>query len=274
MVKSNKMIPEEIIVYVSKLENRKDSLNKEVRLKLSHVKALCEKGLETDEIQREYKALVELVEQPNKLDLEDLTYDGDLESLLTDPSMDGTLPFLMGKLIKVLNEEDPKNEPPGVVILEILKVANENHLDAEKLYFGGNMNNWFTVIKNNGQAKLTYVSLVIAGDFGPVEHVDKLIENYLKEETVKEKKERKEGKKKERKEGKKKERKEGKKKKEKKKNKYKESPKYTEEDSFVDNALSVAKYIVIGAAIAGTAYGITKLISNDETDIEIPDSIF
>jgi len=280
MVKSNKMIPEEIIVYISDLENRKDSLNKKARLKLAHLKVLCTSGKMTNKIQQEYKALVELAKEPKELSIEDLTYDGDIEDLLSDPSLSDTLPFLMGKLIKVLNEEEPDSNPP--IIDRIMKTATNNHLDGEKLYFGGNLEKWFTIIKDNRQAKLTYTSLVIAGDFGPVEHVDKMIETYetyLKEENKKEeemKNVNEEEMKNVNEEESSKEDKKEEETKDKKESSKEETVKEEDknEDSFVDNVLSAAKYIAVGAVIVGAAYGITKLISNDEADIEIPDSIF
>jgi len=281
MVKSNKMIPEEIIVYISDLENRKDSLNKKARLKLAHLKVLCTSGKMTNKIQQEYKALVELAKEPKELSIEDLTYDGDIEDLLSDPSLSDTLPFLMGKLIKVLNEEEPDSNPP--IIDRIMKTATNNHLDGEKLYFGGNLEKWFTIIKDNRQAKLTYTSLVIAGDFGPVEHVDKMIETYetVKEENKKEEEMKNDNVNEENKMDEEAETVKEENKKEEEEMKNEETKESSSEDSskrdnsFTDNLLSAGKYAIAGVAIVAAIYGISKFVEEkSSTDIEIPDSIF
>ena len=287
MVESNKMIPIEITDFITELESDKDSLNKKARLKLAHLKVLCTNGTMTNKIQQEYEVLVKITKEPKELSLEDLTYGGDIEDLVSDPSLSETLPYLMGKLVKVLNEEEPDDgEEP--VLDKILQLAADNDLDAEKLYFGGDLEKWLAVIKGDGalakQAKLTYVNLVIAGDFGPVEHVDATIASYLKlmknkkeeemknvnediteeaineeeakaEETMKEetlKEEAKAGDKNEKEDNKK-------------------------ESSFKNKVVTTGKYLAVSAAIVGVAYGIGygigKLMGTDSGDIEIPDSI-
>ena len=285
MVESNKMIPAEITECINELEADKESLNKKARLKLAHLKVLCNNGKMTNKIQQEYEALVELAKKPKELSLEDLTYDGVIDDLLSDPSLEDTLPYLMGKLVKVLNEEEP-DDGENPILDQILQLAADNNLDAEKLYFGGDLEKWLAVIKGDGdlaiQAKLTYANLVIAGDFGPVEHVDATMASYLKlmnennkeeemknvneditEEAVKEEEAKAE-------ETKKNEETKDEAKADDKKEDKKES-------SLKDKAVTTAKYLAVSAAIVGVAYGIGygigKIMGSDSGDIEIPDSI-
>lgn len=272
MVTNNKMIPEEITEFINKLEADKESLNKKARLKLAHLKAICAAGKMTNKIQQEYEALVELAkdhtEEPKELSLDDLIYDGDIDELLSDPSLKDSLPYLMGKLVKVLNEEEPDGENP--ILDQILQLAADNNLDAEKLYFGGDLEKWLAVIKSSDageQARRTYANLVIAGDFGPVENVDAIMASYLKliKENNKEK-EMENVKEDVKEEETKEDVKEEETAKEEKKN----------ESSFTDKAINIGKNIAVLAAILGVSYGvgygIGKLIGDSE-DIEIPDSI-